>query len=82
MGLRSSAEGLGAYSPFVIQNPSGTAGRTATSAPAFGVTVGGARQNITLNRILACEGQRSPPTGLTGLNTSTLWNQAFILLIP
>jgi len=48
-------------------------------APATGVTVSGTRQNVSISQITAVEGFRPP--GFTGVNPTTVWHQAFILLV-
>ncbi len=77
MGLRTTAS---VPTFFFIRNPTNTGGRIAASAPETGVTVGGTRQNVTVNQIQTCEGPRSP-SGFTAVNPTTTWKQAFILLI-
>lgn len=47
--------------------------------PETGVTVSGTRQNVTISQITAIEGVRPP--GFTGVNPTTVWHQAFILLV-
>ena len=74
MGLRSAGE---VPDFFFIKNPTGTT-KTRSSAPAIGVTVTGTRQNVSISQITAIEGFR--PAGFTGVNPTTVWHQAFILL--
>ena len=75
MGLRSAGE---VPSFFFIRNPSGTT-RTRSSSPEVGVTVSGTRQNVSISQITAIAGSR--PSGFTGVNPTTVWHQAFILLV-
>lgn len=75
MGLRSAGE---VPNFFFIKNPTGTT-KTRSSAPAIGVTVTGTRQNVSISQITTIEGPR--PFGFTGVNPSTVWHQAFILLV-
>ncbi|MDD5560353.1 hypothetical protein [Candidatus Methylomirabilis sp.] len=75
MGLRSASE---VPNFFFIRNPTGTT-RTRSSPPEIGVTVSGTRQNVSIAQITAIEGVRPP--GFTGVNPTTVWHQAFILLI-
>ncbi len=62
-------------------NPCGTSDpeRGRACSPATGVTVSGTRQNVSISQITAIEGPRSP--GFTGVNPTTVWHQAFILLV-
>ncbi|MBI4454870.1 MAG: gliding motility-associated C-terminal domain-containing protein [Acidobacteria bacterium] len=77
MGLRSAAE----VSPFFfIDGPTGTT-KTRSSSPQLGVTASGLRKNVTLSNVITCEGSRSPSSGFSTVNSTTVWNQAFILLI-
>lgn len=75
MGLRSASE---VPDFFFIRNPAGTT-KTSSSSPEIGVTVSGTRQNVSISQITAIEGVRSP--GFTGVNPTTVWHQAFILLV-
>ena len=75
MGLRSAGE---VPDFFFIRNPIGTT-RTPSSIPELGVTVSGTRQDVSIAQIAAIEGVRPP--GFTGVNPTTVWHQAFILLI-
>lgn len=75
MGLRSASE---VPDFFFIRNPTGTI-RTRSSSPEIGVTVSGTRQNVSISQITASEGVRPP--GFTGVNPTTVWHQAFILLV-
>lgn len=75
MGLRSASE---VPDFFFIRNPTGTT-RTRSSSPEIGVTVSGTRQNVSISQITASEGVRPP--GFTGVNPTTVWHQAFILLV-
>ncbi|TAL41434.1 MAG: hypothetical protein EPN89_19055 [Methylovulum sp.] len=75
MGLRSASE---VPSFFFIRNPIGTT-RTRSSPPEMGVTVSGTRQDVSISQITAIEGVRPP--GFTGVNPTTVWHQAFILLV-
>ncbi|MFQ5802402.1 MAG: choice-of-anchor D domain-containing protein [Candidatus Methylomirabilales bacterium] len=79
MGLRTSGD---VPTFFFIGNLTDPAGKTASSAPEIGVTVSGTRQDVTINQVITCEGARSPSSGFTGVNPTTTWRQAFILLIP
>ena len=78
MGLRSSAD---VSTFFFINSPFNTGGRTSASAPEIAVTVNGTRQNVALGQIQTCEGARSPSSGFSGVNSTTTWKQAFVLLI-
>lgn len=75
MGLRSAAE---VPNFFFIRNPTGTT-KTRSSSPAIGVTVSGTRQNVSIGQVTSIEGFR--PSGFTGVNPTTVWHQAFILLV-
>lgn len=75
MGLRSAGE---VPDFFFIRNPSGTT-RTRSSSPEVGVTVSGTRQTVSISQITAIAGSR--PSGFTGVNPTTVWHQAFILLV-
>jgi hypothetical protein len=75
MGLRSASE---VPDFFFIKNPTGTT-KTRSSMPAIGVTVTGTRQNVSISQITAIEGTR--PFGFTGVNPTTIWRQAFLLLV-
>jgi len=75
MGLRSAGE---VPNFFFIRNPSGTT-RTRSSSPEVGVTVSGTRQDVSISQITAIAGSR--PSGFTGVNPTTVWHQAFILLV-
>ncbi len=79
MGLRTASE-----TPdfFFIDNPSATGGKNQSSDPTIGVTVNGTRKDVTINDVTFCTGARSPSSGFTGVNSSTTWKQAFVLLIP
>ena len=83
MGLRPAAEVPNFFfirSP-TPSNPCGTSqpeGGRACS-PASNVTVSGTRQNVSISQITAIEGFRPP--GFTGVNPTTVWHQAFILLV-
>jgi hypothetical protein len=79
MGLRPAVE---VPSFFFINNPTNTGGKNKSSPPVTGVTVNGMRQNVMVDQIKTCEGNRAPSSGFTGVNPTTNWNQAFILLIP
>lgn len=77
MGLRAAAD----VPPFFfISNPTNTGGRTPASSPETGVTVSGTRRNVTINQVQTCDGLRSPASGLTGVNPTATWRQAFVLL--
>jgi len=83
MGLRSASE---VPNFFFIRSPSppnpcGTSAPEGGRAcsPAIGVTVSGTRQNVSISQITAIEGSRPP--GFTGVNPTTVWHQAFILLV-
>jgi hypothetical protein len=83
MGLRSGGEVpnfffIRAPSP---PNPCGTSAPEGGRAcsPAIGVTVSGTRQNVSISQVIAIEGPR--PFGFTGVNPTTVWHQAFILLV-
>lgn len=86
MGLRPAAE----VPPFFfVANPSvvGCAVSTPAAgerscAPRIGVTVAGGRRTVTAADIVACEGERWPPTGYSMVNPTTTWRQAFVLLVP
>jgi len=86
MGLRPAAE---VPNFFFIRNPSPancfifdlSVGER-SCAPKNGVTVSGTRQNVPLSQVIAIEGARSPSSGFSGVNPTTTWKQAFILLIP
>ena len=78
MGLRIAADVPGF---FFINNPMGTT-KTSSSAPQTGVTVTGTRKDVTLNQVITCEGSRFPSSGYSGINPTTTWKQAFILLVP
>ena len=43
------------------------------------MTVSGTRQNVSISQIIAIEGSR--PSGFSGVNPTTVWHQAFVLLI-
>src|SRR5688572_33416480 len=73
MGFRDSSQ-IGAM--FYVDNVTGTT-RTASSAPAVGVTFRGTRQDLTVNDIIATEGPRIP----TVAASSKVFKQAFILLV-
>jgi hypothetical protein len=75
MGLRSTGE-VPVF--FFIKDPTGTT-NTRSSSPAIGVTVTGIRQNVSISQITASEGPR--PSGFTGVNPTTVWHQAFVLLV-
>lgn len=75
MGLRSAGE---VPDFFFIKNPTGTT-RTRSSMPELGATISGIRQDVSIAQITAIEGIRPP--GFTGINPTTVWHQAFILLI-
>jgi hypothetical protein len=77
MGLRPPSE----VSPFfLIGEPSG-ADLTRSSAPRIGVTVSGVRKNVTIQDVIECSGPRFPQNGITGLNSSRMLRQAFILVV-
>jgi photosystem II stability/assembly factor-like uncharacterized protein len=83
MGLRSAGEVTDFFfirSP-IPSNPCLTTDPRGGSVcqPQVGVNVSGTRQNVTISQITAVEGIRPP--GLTGVNPTTVWHQAFILLI-
>ena len=79
MGLRSA---VSVPSFFFINNPTNTGGRTSASPPETGVTVSGTRRNVTVSQVQTCSGgARSPSSGFSGVNATTSWTQAFILLI-
>jgi hypothetical protein len=61
---------------FFVDDVTGTA-RTASSAPAIGVSFRGTRQNLTVNDIIASEGPRIP----TVAASPKTFKQAFILLV-
>ena len=61
---------------FYVDNVTGTT-RTASSAPAIGVSFRGMRQDLTVNDIIATEGPRIP----TVAASSKVFKQAFILLV-
>jgi len=65
---------------FFIDNPTGTT-RTRSSAPALGVTVGGTRQDVSVNQVVECEEPRTPSSGFSGANPTQTWRQAFVLLV-
>jgi hypothetical protein len=75
MGLRSASE---VPNFFFISNPTGTT-QTRSSTPALGVTASGTRQDVSISQVTAIEGTRA--SGFTGVNTTTVWHQAFILLV-
>lgn len=75
MGLRSASE---VPDFFFIRDPIEPT-RTRSSSPEIGVTVSGTRQNVSISQITAIEGVR--PLGFTGVNPTTVWHQAFILLV-
>lgn len=75
MGLRSTGE---VPDFFFIKNPTGTT-NTRSSSPARDVTVTGIRQNVSISQITAIEDSR--PSGFTGVNLTTVWHQAFVLLV-
>jgi hypothetical protein len=75
MGLRSAGE-VPVF--FFIKDPTGTT-NTRSSSPAIGVTVTGIQQNVSISQITASEGPR--PSGFTGVNPTTVWHQAFVLLV-
>ncbi|MGH9831819.1 MAG: hypothetical protein ACREBD_25460, partial [Blastocatellia bacterium] len=57
MGLRPASD---VSDIFVIANPSNTGGRNRNSSPFPNVTVGGAKQNVTINEIIQANGARTP----------------------
>ena len=61
---------------FFVDNVTGTT-RTASSAPAIGISFRGTRQNLTVNDIIATEGPRIP----TVAAAPKIFKQAFILLV-
>ena len=61
---------------FFVDNVTGTT-RTASSAPAIGISFRGTRQNLTVNDIIASEGPRIP----TVAASPKVFKQAFILLV-
>ena len=61
---------------FYVDNVTGTT-RTASSAPAIGISFSGTRQNLTVNDIIATEGPRIP----TVAAAPKVFKQAFILLV-
>ena len=73
MGLRPADE---VQPSFLVENPSTS--RSASSPPAVGVTFDGTRKEITVDMIIAAEGERSPDAGVSQKD----WNFAFILLVP
>ncbi len=75
MGLRSTGE---VPDFFFIKNPTVTT-NTRSSSPARDVTVTGIRQNVSISQITAIEDSR--PSGFTGVNPTTVWHQAFVLLV-
>jgi parallel beta-helix repeat protein len=86
MGLRPAAE---VPTFFFVNNPSSAHCHILDSstgerscAPQTGVTVSGTRRNITLNQVISCEGARSPSSGFSGINPTSTWKQAFILVVP
>ncbi|HLA80828.1 MAG TPA: hypothetical protein VJP78_04240 [Thermoleophilia bacterium] len=62
-------------------NPCGTSAPEGGRAcsPAIGVTVSGTRQNVSIGQVTSIEGFRPP--GFTGVNPTTTWHQAFILVV-
>ena len=85
MGLRPAAE---VPTFFFINNPSSANCQILDSstgerscAPETGVTVLGARRNVTISQVISCEGARSPASGFSGINPTSTWKQAFILLV-
>ncbi|MBI3001773.1 MAG: hypothetical protein HYY46_25440, partial [Deltaproteobacteria bacterium] len=85
MGLRSSSE---VSNFFFVASPSSGGCLVLDSSvgerscpPQTGVTVSGMRKDVTLNQIQTCEGARSPSSGFSGVNSTTTWKQAFMLLI-
>ena len=73
MGLRSADE---VQPSFLVENPSTP--RSASSPPAVGVTFDGTRKEITVDMIIAAEGERSPDVSVSQKD----WTFAFILLVP
>ena len=71
MGLRPADE---VQPSFLVENPSTP--RSASSPPAVGVTFDGTRKDITVEMIIAAEGERSPDAGVSQKD----WRFAFILL--
>ncbi len=85
MGLRSASD---VPTFFFINNPSSAHCQILDSstgerscAPQTGVTVSGTRRNVTINQVISCEGARSPSSGFSGVNPTSTWKQAFILLV-
>jgi hypothetical protein len=86
MGVRAAVE---VPDLFFIQNPS-TVGCSVftpatgerSCAPQIGVTVTGTRRNVSIQQVTTCEGGRWPLSGLSMVNPTTVFRQAFILLIP
>jgi hypothetical protein len=83
MGLRIAAEVLNFF--FIRSpsppNPCGTSAPEGGRAcsPAIGVTVSGTRQNVSIGQVTSIVGFRPP--GFTGVNPTTTWHQAFILVV-
>ena len=73
MGLRDPNQ-IGPM--FYVDGVTGTT-RTASSAPAIGVTFRGTRQNLTITDIIAAEGPRVPSVAAS----PKVFRQAFILLV-
>ena len=64
---------------FLIRNPTGT--KTRSSAPAIGVTIGGALRHVSLSDVTACEGSRGPAAGFSDVSPTTVWRQPAILVV-